>query len=214
MEPAVCTYLEAISFHLTKQPLLVTIMSTLGVLESVVPIQHVAREGRARSLPVKFHHFPCSLFNHAAIFFSWVVLPERSTLQNEPNPSSFLFTSAGFNAVWSRIRRGKARYISVSIWSHIFTLLLQIPLYLHIATWFPVGGDPSPQTPYLTLLTPCNSRGFPSWILAPGLQERNWAKVVKTDTVMLTAADTDCTVPFPRNIPYIILFNLGNEPVG
>lgn len=115
MEPAVCTYLEAISFHLTKQPLLVTIMSTLGVLESVVPIQHVAREGRARSLPVKSHHFPCSLFNHAAIFFSWVVLPERSTLQNEPNPSSFLFTSAGFNAVWSRIRRSKARYISVSI---------------------------------------------------------------------------------------------------
>lgn len=107
MEPAVCTYLEVISFHLTKQPLLVTIMSIRRVLESVVPIQHVAREGRARSLPVKSRHFPCSLFNHAAIFFSWVVLPERSTLQNEPKPSPFLFTSAGFKAVWSRIRRGK-----------------------------------------------------------------------------------------------------------
>lgn len=35
MEPAVCMYLEVISFHLTKYPLLVTIISTL---ESAVPI--------------------------------------------------------------------------------------------------------------------------------------------------------------------------------
>lgn len=58
MEPAVCTYLEVISFHLPKQPLLVTIMSTLRVLESVVPIQHVASEGRARSLSSRVSSLP------------------------------------------------------------------------------------------------------------------------------------------------------------
>lgn len=58
MEPAVCMYLEEISFHLTKYPLLVTIMSTVRVLESVVPIQHVASEGRPRSLSSKVSSFP------------------------------------------------------------------------------------------------------------------------------------------------------------
>lgn len=72
--------------------------------------------------------------------------------------------------------------ISVSIRSHIVTLPLQIPLYLHIATWFLVCGDPSTLTPHLTLLTLCNSGGSPSWIPAPSLQGRNWAKVVKTNS--------------------------------
>lgn len=194
MEPAVCTYLEVILFHLTKHPLLVTMMSHSGYWSQWFPFSTwLVRVGPGAS-PAGSHHFLCSFFNHAAIFFSRVVLPERSALQNEPNPSSFLFTSAGFDAVWSRIRRGKTCYIFVSIWSHIFTLPFQIPLYLHIATWFPVRGDPSPQTPHLTLLTLCNPPGSPSWILAPGLQGRNWAKVVKTDTVMLTAADTDWTI--------------------
>lgn len=151
MEPAVCTYLEVISFHLTKQPLLVTIMSHSGYWSQGFPFSTwLVRVGPGAS-PAGSHHFLCSFFNHAALFFSQVVLPERSALQNEPNPSSFLFTSAGFDAVWSRIRRGKACYISVSIWSHIFTLPFQIPLYLHIATWFPVCGDPSPQTPHLSV---------------------------------------------------------------
>lgn len=149
MEPAVCTYLEVISFHLTKQPLLVTIMSIRRVLESVVPIQHVAREGRARSLPVKSRHFPCSLFNHAAIFFSWVVLPERSTLQNEPKPSPFLFTSAGFNAVWSRIRRSKASLSASEITSSHFCFKYLSTSTLPPAFWSVV----SPHPRYLT--SPC-----------------------------------------------------------
>lgn len=63
MEPAVCTYLEVISFHLTKQPLLVTIMSHSGYWSQGFPFSTwLVRVGPGAS-PAGSHHFLCSFFN-------------------------------------------------------------------------------------------------------------------------------------------------------